>query len=169
MQINLMEMCPESFEDLAVVNSLYRPHTLDAMRMYFERKKGRKPIKYAASFMEEYLQDTYGVIVYQEQTMKMAQAIGGFTPGQSDKLRKAIARGDMSVLCAMERMFMEGGLKNGYAKKDIRKVWKEMRLKGRYAFNKSHAVCYTLIGYQIGFLKAHFPEVFKKVMDEYGS
>lgn len=169
MQLYLMEMHPENFEDLAVINSLYRPHTLDAMRMYFARKKGRKPIKYAASFMGEYLQETYGIIVYQEQIMKMAQAIGGFTLGQSDILRKAIARGDMSALCSMESKFMEGGLKNGYAKKDIKKVWKEMQLKGRYAFNKSHAVCYTWIAYQMGYLKAHYPEVFTKVMDEYGS
>ena len=169
MQMNLMEMCPESFEDLAVVNSLYRSHTLDAMRMYFARKKGRKPIKYAASFMEEFLQDTYGVIVYQEQIMKMAQAIGGFTPGQSDMLRKAIAKGAKSVLCEMETKFMEGALKNRYAKKDVKKAWKEMQIKGRYSFNKSHAVCYTLIGYQMGYLKTHFPEVFKKVLDKFES
>jgi DNA polymerase-3 subunit alpha len=119
--------------------------------------------------MEVYLQDTYGVIVYQEQIMKMAQAIGGFTPGQSDMLRKVIVRGAESTLCALEMKFMEGGLKNGYKKSDIKKVWREMRLKGKNSFNKSHAVCYTLIGYQMGYLKTHFPEVFKKVMDEYGS
>ncbi len=169
MQLNLMGMHPENFEDLAVINSLYRPGTLEVMRKYFERKKGRKPVKFSAPFMEDFLGETYGIIVYQEQIMKIAQVIGGFTPGQSDILRKAIARGDTSVLCAMESMFLEGCLKNGHAKKDIRKAWKEMQLKGRYAFNKSHAVCYTFIGYQMGFLKAHFPEVFKKVMDEYMS
>lgn len=167
LQLILMELHPESFEDLSVINSLYRLDTLNEMRTYFARKKGRKPIKYAAPFMEEYLQDTYGVIVYQEQTMKIAQAIGGFTPGQSDLLRKAIAGGEVSALCAMEAKFMEGGLKNGYAKKDIKKAWKEIRLKGKYTFNKSHAVCYTLIGYQMGYLKTHFPGVFKKVMAEY--
>ena len=164
-----MELHPESFEDLSVINSLYRLDTLNEMRTYFARKKGRKPIKYAAPFMEKCLQDTYGVIVYQEQTMKMAQVIGGFTPGQSDMLRKAIARGEVSALFAMEAKFMEGGLKNGYKKNDIKKAWREMRLKGEYSFNKSHAVCYTLIGYQMGYLKAHFPEMFKKVMDEYES
>lgn len=169
MQLILMELHPESFEDLSVINSLYRLDTLNEMRTYFARKKGRKPIKYAAPFMEKCLQDTYGVIVYQEQTMKMAQVIGGFTPGQSDMLRKAIARGEVSALFAMEAKFMEGGLKNGYKKNDIKKAWREMRLKGEYSFNKSHAVCYTLIGYQMGYLKAHFPEMFKKVMDEYES
>lgn len=169
MQLILMELHPESFEDLSVINSLYRLDTLNEMRTYFARKKGRKPIKYAAPFMEECLQDTYGVIVYQEQTMMMAQVIGGFTPGQSDMLRKAIARGEVSALFAMEAKFMEGGLKNGYKKNDIKKAWREMRLKGEYSFNKSHAVCYTLIGYQMGYLKAHFPEMFKKVMDEYES
>lgn len=164
MQISLMEMHPESFEDLTVLNSLYRPQTLDAMRMYFARKQGRRPVKYAAPLMEDFLHDTCGVIVYQEQTMKMAQAIADFTPAQSDILRKAIARGEVTTLSAMESMFMQGALKNGYAKKDIRKAWREMQLKGRYAFNKSHAVCYTMIAYQMAYLKAHFPEVFKKVM-----
>ncbi len=168
-QVILMAMHPECFEDLTVINSLYRLDTLDEMRTYFARKKGRRPTKYAAPFMEVYLQDTYGVIVYQEQIMKMAQAIGGFTPGQSDMLRKVIVRGAESTLCALEMKFMEGGLKNGYKKSDIKKVWREMRLKGKNSFNKSHAVCYTLIGYQMGYLKTHFPEVFKKVMDEYGS
>ena len=164
-----MAMHPECFEDLTVINSLYRLDTLDEMRTYFARKKGRRPTKYAAPFMEVYLQDTYGVIVYQEQTMRMAQAIGGFTPGQSDILRKAIARGDVNALCDLEAKFMEGGIKNGYKKGDIKKAWREMRLKGKNSFNKSHAVCYTLIGYQMGYLKTHFPEVFKKVMDEYES
>ena len=101
--------------------------------------------------------------------MKIAQMIGGFTPGQSDMLRKAIARGAMNTLCSMEAKFMEGALKNGYEKKHIKKAWKEMLFKGKYAFNKSHAVCYTLIGYQMAYLKTHFPEVFMKVMDAYGS
>lgn len=169
MQLILMEMHPENFKDLSVINSLYRPGTLEEMRKYFERKKGRKPVKFSASFMEDFLGETYGIIVYQEQIMKIAQMIGGFTPGQSDMLRKAIARGAMNTLCSMEAKFMEGALKNGYEKKHIKKAWKEMLFKGKYAFNKSHAVCYTLIGYQMAYLKTHFPEVFMKVMDAYGS
>ena len=126
-------------------------------------------MKFSAPFMEDFLGETYGIIVYQEQIMKIAQVIGGFTPGESDKLRKAIFKDDVITLCAMEKKFVKTAMERGYAKKDIKKAWMEMTLNGRGSFNKSHAVCYTLIGYQMGFLKAHFPEVFKKVMDEYES
>ena len=169
MQLNLMGMHPENFEDLAVINSLYRPGTLEVMRKYFERKKGRKPVRLSAPFMEDFLGETYGVIVYQEQIMKIAQVIGGFTPGESDKLRKAIFKDDVITLCAMEKKFVKTAMEKGYAKKDIKKAWMEMTLNGRGTFNKSHAVCYTWIAYQMGYLKAHYPEVFKKVMDAYGS
>ena len=169
MQLNLMGMHPKNFEDLAVINSLYRPGTLEVMRKYFERKKGRKPVKYSAPFMEEFLGDTYGIIVYQEQIMKIAQVIGGFTPGESDKLRKAIFKDDVITLGTMEKKFVKTALEKGHAKKDVKKAWKEMTLNGRGTFNKSHAICYTWIAYQMGYLKAHYPEVFTKVMDEYRS
>lgn len=169
MQLNLIGMHPENFEDLAVINSLYRHGTLEVMRKYFERKKGRKPVRFSAPFMEDFLGETYGLIVYQEQIMKIAQVIGGFTPGESDKLRKAIFKDDVITLCAMEKKFVKTAMEKGYAKKDIKKAWMEMTLNGRGTFNKSHAVCYTWIAYQMGYLKAHYPEVFTKVMDAYGS
>ena len=169
MQLNLMEMHPENFQDLAVINSLYRPGTLEMMRQYFERKKGRKPVKFSAPFMEGFLGDTFGIMVYQEQIMKIAQTIGGFTPVESDQLRKAIFRDDVTTLGAMEKKFVQAALEKGYVKKDVRKTWMEMTLHGRGTFNKSHAVCYTWIAYQMGYLKAHYPEVFTRVMDEYGS
>ena len=169
MQLDLMGMHPENFEDLAVVNSLYRVGTWEVMRKYFERKKGRKPVKFSAPFMEDFLGETYGIIAYQEQIMKIAQVIGGFTPGESDKLRKAIFKDDVITLCAMEKKFVKTAMEKGYAKKDIKKAWMEMTLNGRGTFNKSHAVCYTWIAYQMGYLKAHYPEVFTKVMDAYGS
>lgn len=169
MQLNLMGMHPENFEDLAVINSLYRVGTWEVMRKYFERKKGRKPVKFSAPFMEDFLGETYGIIVYQEQIMKIAQVIGGFTPGESDKLRKAIFKDDVMTLGVMEKKFMKAALEKGYEKKDLKKAWMEMTLNGRGTFNKSHAVCYTWIAYQMGYLKAHYPEVFTKVMDAYGS
>lgn len=169
MQLNLMGMHPENFEDLAVINSLYRVGTWEVMRKYFERKKGRKPVKFSAPFMEDFLGETYGIIVYQEQIMKIAQVIGGFTPGESDKLRKAIFKDDVITLCVMEKKFVKTAMEKGYAKKDIKKAWMEMTLNGRGTFNKSHAVCYTWIAYQMGYLKAHYPEVFTKVMDANGS
>jgi DNA polymerase-3 subunit alpha len=101
--------------------------------------------------------------------MKIAQVIGGLTPGESDKLRKAIFKDDVITLGAMEKKFVQTALEKGYAKKNIKKAWMEMTLNGRGTFNKSHAVCYTWIAYQMGYLKAHYPEVFKKVMDAYGS
>lgn len=169
MQLNLMGMHPENFEDLAVINSLYRVGTWEVMRKYFERKKGRMPVKFSAPFMEDFLGETYGLIVYQEQIMKIAQVIGGFTPGESDKLRKAIFKDDVMTLGVMEKKFMKAALEKGYEKKDFKKAWMEMTLNGRGTFNKSHAVCYTWIAYQMGYLKAHYPEVFTKVMDAYGS
>ena len=101
--------------------------------------------------------------------MKIAQVIGGFNPGESDKLRKAIFKDDVITLCAMEKKFVKTAMERGYANKDIKKAWMEMTLNGRGTFNKSHAVCYTWIAYQMGYLKAHYPEVFTKVMDEYRS
>ena len=119
--------------------------------------------------MEKYLQNTYGIIVYQEQIMMLSRLIADFSRGESDLLRKALGRRKTDVLSVLKPKFIEGGMKNGHGKKALEKVWNEMEHKGMYAFNKSHAVCYTWLAYQMAYLKAHYPEEFKQVIEKYNS
>ena len=131
--------------------------------------KSKKGIKYIIPCMEKYLQNTYGIIVYQEQLMMLSRLIADFNRGESDLLRKALGRRKTDVLSVLKPKFIEGGMKNGHKKNALEKVWNEMEHKGMYAFNKSHAVCYTWLAYQMAYLKANYPEEFKQVIDKYKS
>ena len=136
---------------------------------FIKRKKSKKGIKYIIPCMEKYLQDTYGIIVYQEQLMMLSRLVANFSRSESDLLRKAISKKKTDVLSILKPKFIEGGIKNGHKKNAVEKVWNEIERKGKYFFNKSHAVCYTWLAYQMAFLKANYPSEFKKVMDEYAS
>ena len=162
----LRKMRPTCFEDLVILNSMYRPGSLDDLPTLIKQKKGKKKIKYVLPIMEKYLQETYGMIVYQEQIMQLSQAIAGFSRGESDELRRAIARKNIDVCAVLKSKFVEGGIRNGYTKKALEKVWKEFEGKGFYAFNKSHGVCYTWIAYQMAYLKANYPVEFQEVMKD---
>ena len=129
----------------------------------------KKGIKYIIPCMEKYLQNTYGIIVYQEQMMMLSRLIADFNRGESDLLRKALGRRKTDVLSVLKPKFIEGGMKNGHKKNALEKVWNEMEHKGMYAFNKSHAVCYTWLAYQMAYLKANYPEEFKQVIEKYNS
>jgi DNA polymerase-3 subunit alpha len=119
--------------------------------------------------MEKYLQNTYGIIVYQEQLMMLSRLIANFNRGESDLLRKALGKRKTDVLSILRPKFIEGGMKNGHKKNALEKVWNEMEWKGLYAFNKSHAVCYTWLAYQMAYLKANYQEEFKQVIEKYNS
>ena len=119
--------------------------------------------------MEKYLQNTYGIMVYQEQIMMLSRLIADFSRGESDLLRKALGRRKTDVLSVLKPKFIEGGMKNGHKKNALEKVWNEMERKGIYAFNKSHAVCYTWLAYQMAYLKANYQEEFKQVIEKYNS
>ena len=169
MQKFLRELHPTCFEDLVILNCMYRPGPMEDISTLIKHKKSKKGIKYIIPCMEKYFQDTYGIIVYQEQLMMLSRLIADFSRGESDLLRKAICKRKMDVLSVLKPRFIEGGMKNGHKKNALEKVWNEMEWKGLYAFNKSHAVCYTWLAYQMAFLKANYPSEFKKVMDEYAS
>ena len=159
----LLKMHPTSFEDLVILNAMYRPGLLDELPTLIKQKNGKKKIKYVLPIMEEYLQETYGMIVYQEQIMQLSQAIAGFSRGESNGLRGANFRKKKDVL---KSKFMEGGIRNGYTKRVLEKIWKEFEDRGACTFNKSHAVCYTWIAYQMAYLKANYPVEFYEVMKD---
>ena len=163
MQKYLRDLHPTCFEDLTILNCMYRPGIMEDIPTLIKHKKSKKGIKYIIPCMEKYLQDTYGIIVYQEQIMMLSRLIADFNRGESDLLRKALVRKKKDVLSIMKSKFVEGGLKNGHKKNALEKVWCEMERKGMYAFNKSHAVCYTWLAYQMAYLKAHYPEEFMQV------
>lgn len=169
MQKYLRDLHPTCFEDLTILNCMYRPGPMEDLPMLIKRKKLKKGIKYIIPCMEKYLQNTYGIIVYQEQLMMLSRLIANFNRGESDLLRKALWRKNKDVLSVLKPKFIEGGMKNGHGKKALEKVWNEMEHKGIYAFNKSHAVCYTWLAYQMAYLKAHYPEEFKQVIEKYNS
>ena len=164
MQKYLRELHPTCFEDLTILNSMYRLDIMEDIPTLVKHKKTKKGIKYIIPCMEKYLHDTYGIIVYQEQLMMLSRLIADFSRGESDLLRKALGRRKIDVLSILKPKFIEGGMKNGHKKNALEKVWNEMEHKGMYAFNKSHAVCYTWLAYQMAYLKAHFPEEFTQVV-----
>ena len=168
-QKHLRDLHPTCFEDLTILNSMYRPGAMEDIPTFIKRKKLKKGIKYIIPCMEKYLQDTYGIIVYQEQLMMLSRLVANFSRSESDLLRKAISKKKTDVLSILKPKFIEGGIKNGHKKNAVEKVWNEIERKGKYFFNKSHAVCYTWLAYQMAFLKANYPSEFKKVMDEYAS
>lgn len=162
----LLKMHPTSFEDLVILNSMYRLGSLDDLPTLIKQKNGKKKIKNVLPIMEKYLQETYGMIVYQEQIMQLSQAIAGFSRGDSDELRRAIARKNIDVCAVLKSKFVEGGIRNGYTKRALEKVWKEFEGKGFYALNKSYAVCDTWVAYQMAYLKANYPVEFQEVMKD---
>lgn len=167
MQKFLRELHPTCFEDLVILNCMYRPGPMEDISTLIKHKKSKKGIKYIIPCMEKYLQNTYGIIVYQEQMMMLSRLIADFSRGESDLLRKALGRRKIDVLSFLKPKFIEGGMKNGHKKNALEKVWNEMEHKGMYAFNKSHAVCYTWLAYQIAYLKANYPDEFKQALEKY--
>lgn len=160
MQKYLRELQPSVFEDLIAMNALYRPGPMDYIPDFIDRKQGRKPIEYDIPCMEKYLKDTYGITVYQEQVMLLSRQLADFTRGESDKLRKAMGKKMKNIVDAMKPKFIEGGKKNGHDPKVLDKIWGDWEKFASYAFNKSHATCYSWLAYQTAFLKANFPAQF---------
>lgn len=169
MQKYLQKLHPTRFEDLIILNCMYRPGPMDFIANLVKQKHSLKAVKYMIPCMEKYLHNTYGIIVYQEQIMMLSRLIANFDRSESDLLRKALGKKKMDVLSVLKPRFMEGGIKNGHKKNALEKVWKEMEAKGMYAFNKSHAVCYTWLAYQMAYLKANYPDEFKQVIEKYNS
>ena len=157
MQKYLRELEPHVFEDLIAMNALYRPGPMDYIPDFIDRKQGRKPIEYDIPCMEQYLKDTYGITVYQEQVMLLSRQLAGFTRGQSDTLRKAMGKKQIEKMNELEVKFYEGGEKNGHPIDKLKKIWEDWKKFAAYAFNKSHATCYSWVAYQTAYLKAHYP------------
>lgn len=157
MQKYLKELRPDKFEDLIAMNALYRPGPLEYIPKFISRKHGREAITYDLPEMEEYLNDTYGITVYQEQVMLLSQKLAGFTKGDADVLRKAMGKKDKATLDKMRGKFMEGIKAKGLDQKTCEKVWTDWEAFAQYAFNKSHSTCYAFVAYQTAYLKAHYP------------
>ena len=157
MQKYLRDLEPHVFEDLIAMNALYRPGPMDYIPDFIERKQGRKPITYDIPCMEKYLKDTYGITVYQEQVMLLSRQLAGFTRGQSDTLRKAMGKKQIDKMNELEQLFYEGGEKNGHPRDVLHKIWEDWKKFAAYAFNKSHATCYSWVAYQTAYLKANYP------------
>jgi len=157
----LIKLQPTRFEDLIAMNALYRPGPMDYIPDFVERKQGRQPIVYDLPEMEEILQDTYGITVYQEQVMLLSRKLADFTRGQADTLRKAMGKKIIDLLNSLKGLFLEGGEKNGHPKEVLEKIWADWEKFAAYAFNKSHATCYAWVSYQTGWLKAHYPAEFQ--------
>lgn len=157
MQKYLRELHPSTFEDLIAMNALYRPGPMDYIPDFIDRKLGRKPITYDIPCMEKYLKDTYGITVYQEQVMLLSRQLADFTRGESDTLRKAMGKKQKDKLDMLKPKFIEGGKKNGHDPKVLEKIWNDWEKFASYAFNKSHATCYSWVAYQTAYLKAHYP------------
>jgi len=160
MQKYLRELQPTVIGDLIAMNALYRPGPMDYIPQFIKRKQGIEPVTYDIPVMEKYLKDTYGVTVYQEQVMLLSRLLANFTRGESDKLRKAMGKKQMDVLASLQDKFMSGGKANGHDEKVLTKIWEDWKKFASYAFNKSHAACYSWVAYQTGYLKAHYPAEF---------
>lgn len=157
MQKYLKELQPTKFEDLIAMNALYRPGPMDYIPSFIARKHGREEIVYDIPIMERYLKDTYGITVYQEQVMLLSRLLANFTRGESDALRKAMGKKLIDKMNALKAKFLEGGRSNGYDDKVLLKIWADWEKFASYAFNKSHATCYSWVAYQTAFLKANYP------------
>ena len=160
MQKYLRELKPTVIGDLIAMNALYRPGPMDYIPQFIRRKQGTEPVTYDIPVMEKYLKDTYGVTVYQEQVMLLSRLLANFTRGESDKLRKAMGKKQMAVLASLKDKFMDGGKANGHNPETLDKIWHDWEKFASYAFNKSHAACYSWVAYQTGYLKAHYPAEF---------
>ncbi|MEN9333269.1 MAG: polymerase subunit alpha [Bacteroidota bacterium] len=157
MQKHLKDLKPTVFEDLIAMNALYRPGPMEYIPSFIKRKHGLEPIQYDLPEMEEYLKDTYGITVYQEQVMLLSQKLANFTKGQADSLRKAMGKKLKEELDKMKGQFMEGAQSNGHPKDKLEKIWTDWEAFASYAFNKSHSTCYAWIAFQTGYLKANYP------------
>lgn len=157
MQQYLRELKPDKFEDLIAMNALYRPGPLAYIPQFIKRKHGREAVTYDLPEMEEYLKETYGITVYQEQVMLLSQKLAGFSKGDADVLRKAMGKKQLDVLNKMKAKFMEGAQANGFPAAKLEKIWTDWEAFAQYAFNKSHSTCYAFVAYQTAYLKAHYP------------
>ena len=160
MQKHLKALKPDKFEDLIAMNALYRPGPMEYIKDFVERKHGRQEIKYDLDDMEEYLKDTYGITVYQEQVMLLSQKLAGFTKGQADSLRKAMGKKKIEEMNKLFDLFIEQGKEKGHKEETLKKVWKDWEAFASYAFNKSHSTCYAYLAFHTGYLKAHYPAEF---------
>lgn len=157
MQKSLKELKPDAFTDLIAMNALYRPGPLAYIPNYINRKHGREAVTYDLEGMDEFLQETYGITVYQEQVMRLSQKLANFTKGDADVLRKAMGKKDKKTLDKLKPLFIENATKNGHDAKVLEKVWKDWEAFASYAFNKSHSTCYAYVAFQTAYLKAHYP------------
>jgi DNA polymerase-3 subunit alpha len=157
MQKYLKDLKPDRFEDLIAMNALYRPGPLAYIPNYINRKHGREPVSFDLPEMEEYLKDTYGITVYQEQVMLLSQKLAGFSKGKADILRKAMGKKDRKTLDDLKSSFIEGAVAKGHPKEKLEKIWTDWEAFASYAFNKSHSTCYAFVAFQTGYLKAHYP------------
>jgi DNA polymerase-3 subunit alpha len=170
MQKYLRELKPDKFGDLVAMNALYRPGPMSYIPDYIARKNGRQEVTYDLPEMAEYLEETYGITVYQEQVMLLSQKLGGFSKGQADILRKAMGKKDRKTLDKMKGDFIAGATAKGHDAKTLEKIWTDWEKFAQYAFNKSHSVCYAFVAYQTGYLKAHYPaEYMAAVLNHAGS
>ncbi len=160
MQKHLINLKPDKFDDLIAMNALYRPGPMEYIPNYIKRKHGQEAITYDLAEMEEYLGDTYGITVYQEQVMLLSQSIGGFSKGDADVLRKAMGKKQKAVLDKMKGQFITGAKAKGHPEDKLQKIWTDWEAFAQYAFNKSHSTCYALVAYQTAYLKAHYPAEF---------
>ncbi|HXB07284.1 MAG TPA: DNA polymerase III subunit alpha, partial [Puia sp.] len=170
MQKYLKDLKPDKFDDLIAMNALYRPGPIAYIPNYIDRKHGREPIVFDLPEMEEFLGDTYGITVYQEQVMLLAQKLAGFSKGDADVLRKAMGKKQKSILDKMKSQFVKGASAKGFAAETLEKIWTDWEAFAQYAFNKSHSTCYAFVAYQTAYLKAHYPsEYMAAVLNHAGS
>ena len=170
MQKYLRDLKPDKFDDLIAMNALYRPGPMAYIPDYIDRKHGRQAIAYDLPDMEEFLKDTYGITVYQEQVMLLAQKLAGFSKGDADILRKAMGKKQKSILDKMKGQFIKGAISRGFTEKILEKIWTDWESFAEYAFNKSHSTCYAFVAYQTAFLKSHYPaEYMAAVLNHAGS
>ncbi len=170
MQKALRELKPDRLEDLIAMNALYRPGPMQYIQSFVKRKHGKEAVSYDIEDMAEFLEETYGITVYQEQVMQLSQKIAGFSKGDADVLRKAMGKKDRKKLDEMKSKFIDGGKKRNHAEKVLEKVWKDWESFAEYAFNKSHSTCYSIVSYQTAYLKTHYPsEYMAAVLNHAGS
>ena len=170
MQKHLRDLKPDKFDDLIAMNALYRPGPMSYIPSFIARKHGREIVTYDLPDMEEYLKETYGITVYQEQVMLLSQKIAGFSKGDADVLRKAMGKKQKHILDKMKVQFMDGANAKGHPKDKLEKIWTDWEAFAQYAFNKSHSTCYAFVAYQTAYVKAHYPsEYMAAVLNHAGS
>jgi DNA polymerase-3 subunit alpha len=167
MQKYLQHLHPTCFEDIMTLNSMYRPGPIDYIDSLIKQKKSKKAVKYIIPGMEKHLHNTYGFIIYQEQIMSLSRQIANFNRDESDTLRKALGKRILDTLLVLKPRFIEGGMKNGYSRKALERLWAELEIMGPNTYQRAHAVCYTWLAYQMAYLKAHYSEEFRQVMEKY--